>query len=123
MDTSIKDTGTYLSLQPENVQIKLEKLRQIIKTAAPGAEEVISYGMPAFRLNGMLVYFAGFKNHYSFFPGNSSLIATMAEELKDYKTSKGTIQFELDKPVPVALIKKIVKARVMENLSRPKKKQ
>ena len=122
MDTSIKDTDTYLSLQPENVQIKLEKLRQIIKAAAPEAEEVISYGMPAFRLNGMLVYFAGFKNHYSFFPGNSSLIAAMAEELKGYKTSKGTIQFELDKPVPVALIKKIVKARVMENLSKLKKK-
>ncbi len=122
MDTSIKDIDTYLSLQPENVQIKLEKLRQIIKATAPGAEEVISYGMPAFRLNGMLVYFAGFKNHYSLFPGNASLIATMAEELKGYKTSKGTIQFELNNPVPVALIKKIVKARVMENLSKPKKK-
>ena len=123
MDTSVKDTNTYLSLQPENVQTKLKKLRQVIKAAAPGAEEVISYGMPAFRLNGMLVYFAGFKNHYSIFPGNSLLIATMAEELKGYKTSKGTIQFQLDKPVPVALIKKIIKARVMENLSRPKKKQ
>lgn len=122
MDTSIKDIDTYLSLQPENVQSKLEKLRQIIKAAAPDAEEVISYGMPAFRLNGMLVYFAGFKNHYSFFPGNASLIANMEEELKGYKTSKGTIQFELDKPLPVALIKKIVKARVMENLSKPKKK-
>ena len=106
MDTSIKDIDTYLSLQPENVQSKLEKLRQIIKAAAPDAEEVISYGMPAFRLNGMLVYFAGFKNHYSFFPGNASLIANMEEELKGYKTSKGTIQFELDKPLPVALIKK-----------------
>ena len=122
MNTSIKDTNTYLSLQPENMQTKLKKLRQVIKAAAPGAEEVISYGMPAFRLNGMLVYFAGFKNHYSFFSGNSSLIATMAEELKGYKTSKGTIQFELDKPVPAALIKKIVKARVIENLSKPKKK-
>jgi uncharacterized protein YdhG (YjbR/CyaY superfamily) len=123
MNSSIppKDIDSYLALQPGNVQIALEKMRQIIKATAPGAEEVISYGMPAFRFHGMLVYFAGFKNHYSLFPANASLIATMAEELKGYKTSKGTIQFSLDKPVPVALIKKIVKTRMMENLSKQKR--
>jgi len=116
-----KDIDTYLALQPENVRVALEKLRQVIKTSAPDAEEVISYGMPAYRYHGMLVYFAGFKNHYSLFPGNASMIAEMAEELKGYKTSKGTIQFALDKPMPVTLIKKIVKARMKENLSKQKK--
>ena len=116
-----KDIDTYLALQPENVRVALEKMRHVIKTTAPDAEEVISYGMPAYRYHGMLVYFAGFKNHYSLFPGNASMIAEMAEALKGYKTSKGTIQFALDKPMPVTLIKKIVKARMKENLSKQKK--
>ena len=116
-----KDIDTYLALQPQNVRIALEKMRQVIKTTAPAAEEVISYGMPAYRYHGMLVYFAGFKNHYSLFPGNASMIAEMADELKGYKTSKGTIQFAPDKPMPVTLIKKIVKARMKENLSKQKK--
>ena len=116
-----KDVDTYLALQPENVRIALEKMRQVIKATAPDAAEVISYGMPAYRYHGMLVYFAGFKNHYSLFPSNASMIAEMAEELKGYKTSKGTIQFALDKPMPVTLIKKIVKARMKENLSKQKK--
>jgi len=116
-----KDIDTYLALQPENVRVALEKLRQVIKTSAPDAEEVISYGMPAYRYHGMLVYFAGFKNHYSLFPANASIIAEMAEELKGYKTSKGTIQFALDNPMPVTLIKKIVKARMKENLNKQKK--
>ena len=118
-----KDVDTYLALQPENVRIALEKMRQVIKATAPDAAEVISYGMPAYRYHGMLVYFAGFKNHYSLFPGNASMIAEMADELKGYKTSKGTIQFAPDKPMPVTLIKKIVKARMKENLSKQKKQQ
>ncbi|HEY6435368.1 MAG TPA: DUF1801 domain-containing protein [Ignavibacteriaceae bacterium] len=116
-----KNIETYIALQPENVRAALEKMRQVIKTAAPDAEEVISYGMPAYRYHGMLVYFAGFKNHYSLFPGNASLIAEMAEDLKAYKTSKGTIQFSPDKPLPVGLIKKIVKIRMKENLAKQKK--
>ena len=116
-----KDVDTYLALQPENVRIALEKMRQVIKATAPDAAEVISYGMPAYRYHGMLVYFAGFKNHYSLFPGNASMIAEMADELKGYKTSKGTIQFAPDKPMPVTLIKKIVKARMKENLNKQKK--
>ncbi len=115
-----KNVETYLALQPENVRAMLEKMRQLIKTTAPDAEEFISYGMPAYRYHGMLLYFAGFKNHYSLFPGNASLIGDMAEELKGYKTSKGTIQFSLDKQLPVALVRKIVKIRMKENLTKKK---
>jgi len=118
MENTVKNIDEYIALQPEKVQVFLEKLRQTIKAAAPNAEEVISYGMPAFRYHGILVYFAAFKNHYSLFPANSSLIADMEEELKMYKTSKGTLQFKFDKPLPVALIKKIVKERVKQNLNK-----
>ena len=113
-----KDIDEYLSALPDDVRAMLQKLRSTIKSVAPKAEEVISYGMPAFRYHGMLVYFAAFKNHCSFFPANSSLIAKMADELKPYKTAKGTIQFTMDKPLPAALVKKIVKARVQENIER-----
>jgi uncharacterized protein YdhG (YjbR/CyaY superfamily) len=106
----------YLGALPDKkVSVMLEKLRQTIKSAAPEAEEVISYQMPAFRYNGMLVYFAAFKNHCSFFPASSSMIAKMKDELKPYKTAKGTIQFTLERPLPTTLVKKIVKARVQEN--------
>lgn len=115
---TLKDTDSYLALQPEKVREVLEKLRQTIKSSAPEAEEVISYGMPAFRYHGMLVYFAAFKNHCSFFPG--SIVEKMKNELKNYKTSKGTIQFTAEKPLPAALVKKIIKARVKENLNKKK---
>ncbi|MBS1553039.1 MAG: DUF1801 domain-containing protein [Bacteroidetes bacterium] len=115
---TLKDTDSYLALQPEKVREVLEKLRQTIKSSAPEAEEVISYGLPAFRYHGMLVYFAAFKNHCSFFPG--SIVEKMKNELKNYKTSKGTIQFTAEKPLPAALVKKIIKARVKENLNKKK---
>lgn len=115
---TLKDTDSYLALQPEKVRDVLEKLRQTIKSSAPEAEEVISYGLPAFRYHGMLVYFAAFKNHCSFFPG--SIVEKMKNELKNYKTSKGTIQFTAEKPLPTALVKKIIKARVKENLNKKK---
>lgn len=115
---TLKDTDSYLALQPEKVRDVLEKLRQTIKSSAPEAEEVISYGLPAFRYHGMLVYFAAFKNHCSFFPG--SIVEKMKNELKNYKTSKGTIQFTAEKPLPAALVKKIIKARVKENLNKKK---
>ena len=120
MNNEAKTIDEYIFLQPKEVQVYLQKLRQTIKSAAPNAEETISYKMPAFRYHGMLVYFAAFKNHYSLFPANGSIIATMNEELKKYKTGKGTIQFTYDKPLPVALIKKIVKARVQQNLTKKK---
>jgi len=113
-----KNTDEYLSTLPEDVRAMLQKLRETIKSAAPEAEEIISYAMPAFRYHGMLVYFSAFKNHCSFFPGNSSLIAKLARELKPFQTAKGTIQFTLENPLPEALVRKVVKARMKENIDR-----
>ena len=124
MKTEYKSINEYLALQSEDAKLMLEKIRVIINDIAPDAEEVISYGMPAFKLHGrMLVYFAGFKNHCSLFPANSGLIVILKDELKKYKTSKGTIQFELSKPLPITLIKKIVKIRAKENLEKSKTKK
>jgi len=114
----------YLALQTEPVRAALEKLRQTIKSVVPDAEEAISYQIPAFKYNGMLVGFAAFEKHCSFFVMNPIFTELFKEDLKAFKTSKGTIQFTLDKPIPTTLIKKIVKARVKENLEKkslPKK--
>lgn len=114
----------YIAYFPENVQKLLKKIRSIIKKAAPAAEEVISYAIPTFRLNGNLVHFAAYKNHIGFYPAPSALVA-FKDELKAYSTSKGAIQFPLDKPLPVELLTKIVKFRVEENLKKlkpPKKR-
>lgn len=92
----------------------LESIRKAIQQAAPAATECISYNMPAYRQHGVLVYFAGYKNHIGFYP-TSSPIKIFAEELKAYKTSKGAIQFPLNKPIPAALVKKIVKYRMEED--------
>ena len=102
-------------LAPEQ-RAALEKLRDQIRSVAKGAEEVISYGQPTFKLHGHLVGFGAFKKHLSFFPMNSVVIAENAEALKGFVTSKGTIQFTPDKPIPAALVKKIVKARIEQNL-------
>jgi uncharacterized protein YdhG (YjbR/CyaY superfamily) len=117
-----KTVEEYLSLFPEHQRKELEKMRKAIKDAAPKAEEAISYGMPAYRLSGVLVYFGGFKNHCSFFPAGNSAIKKFSTELKKYKTSKGTIQFPLSEPIPVSLIKKMVKERARENDTRQKEK-
>jgi uncharacterized protein YdhG (YjbR/CyaY superfamily) len=114
MIIAIKDIDTYISMQSENIQPALEKLRQTIKAVAPEAEEVISYGMPSFKWNGMLVGFAAAKNHFGFYPWNGSTV-------DQFKTSKGAIQFPIDKPLPFALIKRIVKSRMKENLDKLKK--
>jgi len=112
----------YLSLFSKEQRDALGKIRKVIKAAAPKAEEVISYGMPGYKQNGALVYFGGFKTHCSFFPGSYSVIKQFAEELKVYKTSKGTIQLPFDKAIPSTLIKKMVQARVKENELRIKKR-
>ncbi len=112
----------YLSLFSKEQRDALEKLRQVIKAAAPKAEEVISYGMPGYKQNGVLVYFGGFKNHCSFFPASYTVIKQFAEQLKDYKTSKGTIQLPLDKAIPSTLVKKMVVARMKENELKKKEK-
>ena len=93
----------------------LAKLRKTILTVIPKAEEYISYGMPTFKYHGPLVSYAAFKNHCSLFPWNATLIKKFAAELKDYKTSKGTIQFTVEKPLPIPLVKKLIKERVKEN--------
>ncbi len=115
-----KTIDEYIATFPKNVQNILAEMRQAIRESAPQAEEVISYQMPAFKLNGILVYFAAFKNHIGFFPTTSAM-ETFKEELSGYAVSKGTIRFPLDKPIPLDLVKKIVKFRVKENLEKPKK--
>lgn len=103
----------YLDELPGKATLVLKKLRKTIKEAAPKADEMISYGMPGYKYHGMLVYFAAFKNHCSFFPASSTIMKM--EEVQPYKTSTGTLQFTIDKPLPTALVKKIVKVRVKEN--------
>lgn len=111
-----KSMDDYLARVPEPARGTLEKIRAIIRSAAPAeATEGISYGMPAFRYNGALVAFAAFKDHCSFFPMGSSALEAFRDELKKYSTSKGTIRFPVDKPLPAGLVKKIVKARVAQN--------
>jgi uncharacterized protein YdhG (YjbR/CyaY superfamily) len=112
--TGAKTIDEYLSALPEDVRPLLTSLRKTIKSTSPQAEEVISYQMPAFKYHGILVYFAAFKNHCSFFPGSASSLE-LIEEVKPFKTSKGTLQFTVDKPLPVSLVKKIVKIRMKEN--------
>ncbi|MFN5415492.1 MAG: iron chaperone [Flavobacteriia bacterium] len=98
----------------------LETIRVIIKKNAPEAEEKISYGMPAYKLNGALVYFAIYEKHLGLYPTGTSL-AEFAEELKKFKTSKGAIQFQLKEEIPYDLIERIVQFRVKQNLEKPKK--
>jgi uncharacterized protein YdhG (YjbR/CyaY superfamily) len=104
----------YLAALPEEARVTLEKIRKTIKAVAPKATEGISYQMPMYKQHGMLVGFAAFKDHCSFFPG-AEPIAAHKDELKAYKTSKGTIRFPIGKPLPAALVKKLVKTRIAEN--------
>jgi uncharacterized protein YdhG (YjbR/CyaY superfamily) len=114
--TRDKSVDKYISKYPKDIQGILHKLRHTIKEIAPQAEEKISYNMPAYKINGkILVYFAAFKGHMGFFPTPSAIVA-FKKELRDYKTSKGTVQFPLNEPVPYDLIRRIVKFRVKENL-------
>jgi uncharacterized protein YdhG (YjbR/CyaY superfamily) len=105
----------YIAIHPAPIRKGLSLIRKTIKTAAPGAEELISYRMPAYRLNGMLAFFSATKNHYGFYP-TSRPVAAFREKLKSYETSKGTIRFPLDEPIPVKLIAEIVKWQTKENL-------
>ncbi len=107
----------YIAEFPPEVQEKLELMRETIRQAAPDAEEVISYKMPAYKLNGMLVFFAGYKNHIGFYPSGSGLIEFQAE-IQAYKHSKGAVQFPLNQPLPTELITKIVQFRVKQNLEK-----
>jgi len=112
---------SYKASYPTEVQKKLDQMRAIIKKAAPKAEEVISYSMPAFKQNGILVYFAAQSKHIGFYPTSSGII-NFKKELVDYKHSKGAIQFPYDEPLPVSLITQIVKFRIAEDKMKLKQK-
>lgn len=117
MKKSTKGPATvdeYLNALPEKERRVLSALRKLIKAAAPKAEEKIGYGMPGYNYHGMLVYFAAFKNHCSFFPG-TSMLEQFGKAVEPFKTSKGTLQFTVDKPLPSSLVKKIVKERTKQN--------
>jgi uncharacterized protein YdhG (YjbR/CyaY superfamily) len=111
-----EEVEVYLARVPEPARTTLEKMRAMIRDAAPKeATEAISYKIPSFQYKGALVWYAAFKNHCSFFPMDHSLTEEFAEELKKFKTSKGTIQFPVDKPLPKALVTRIVKTRATLN--------
>ncbi|MDX2044909.1 MAG: DUF1801 domain-containing protein [Acidobacteriota bacterium] len=110
-----KNIDEYIAGFPSEIQEKLETIRATIRKAAPKAEEAISYMIPTLKLHGNLVHFAAYKNHIGFYPGAGG-IAAFQEELAGYETSKGTVQFPLDKRLPLPLITKIVKFRVQQNL-------
>jgi uncharacterized protein YdhG (YjbR/CyaY superfamily) len=111
----------YIAGFPEDVQTILEQIRAAVKEAAPEATETIKYAIPAYTLKGNLVYFAAFKNHIGFYAAPTGNEA-FKKDLSAYKTGKGSIQFPLDKPMPLSLIAKIVKFRVKENLEKAEKK-
>jgi len=115
--TTPANIDDYIATFPDEMQVILEKLRQTIRKAAPDATEKISYQMPTFYLNGNLVHFAVYKNHIGFYPAPSGIVA-FQDELKKYKTSKGAIQFPINEPLPLPLMKKIIAFRVKENLAK-----
>jgi uncharacterized protein YdhG (YjbR/CyaY superfamily) len=104
----------YIAASESHVKKHLKQIREAIRSAAPNAEEVISYQMPGYKQKGMLVFFAGYKNHIGFYP-TASGIKNFENEIAKYKWSRGAVQFPLDKPLPLALIKKIVKFKLKEN--------
>jgi uncharacterized protein YdhG (YjbR/CyaY superfamily) len=117
-----KTMDEYFARVPEPAHSTLQKMRALIRAAAPAeSTEAISYGIPTFKYNGSLVALAAFKNHCSLFPMGSSVLAGLADEIKDYQVSKGTLHFPVDKPMPARLVKKIVKLRVAQNESKKRR--
>jgi uncharacterized protein YdhG (YjbR/CyaY superfamily) len=99
----------------------MEQVRKAVQGAVPEAKETISYNMPAFRFHGILIYYAAFKEHIGFYPGNATLIPRFSKELAGYETSKGTIRFPLDRELPVELIRTLAKLRAEENLGKKRR--
>ncbi|HWZ15188.1 MAG TPA: DUF1801 domain-containing protein [Mucilaginibacter sp.] len=124
METAIKfkTVEEYFSAFPASTQRILEEVRKTVKRAAPEAKEVISYNMPAFKLNGVLVYYAAHNEHIGFYPTASPIVA-FKENLSAYKFSKGAIQFPIDKPMPVDLITRMVQFRVREDMEKAGRKR
>ena len=113
--TDFKSVDEYIATHPEDVQAILQRVRSIIRTAVPGAEEVISYQIPAYKLHGgPVIYFAGWKQHYSLYPATEDLVEALMDDLEPYKVGKGTIRFPLSQPVPVKLIERIARFRAKE---------
>jgi uncharacterized protein YdhG (YjbR/CyaY superfamily) len=112
-----KTMDVFISAFPKSVQDILLELRSAIREAAPKSEETISYGIPTFKLNGNLVHFAAFQHHIGFYPTPSAIVA-FKKELSPYKQTKGSVQFPIDHPIPIDLVKKIVRFRVKENLAK-----
>jgi uncharacterized protein YdhG (YjbR/CyaY superfamily) len=117
-----KDIDEYIATFPKDTQEILETVRATIRKAAPEAGEAISYAMPTFKLEGNLVHFAAFKNHIGFYPAPAGIEA-FKKELSVYKGAKGSVQFPIDKPMPLDLISKMVKYRVKKNLEKAKEKK
>ncbi len=108
------NTDAYIAEFPKETQVLLEQMRKTIQEAAPGAEEIISYAMPSYKLHGILVHFAGYANHIGFYPGAAGIEA-FKDALSSYKWAKGSVQFPIDKPLPLKLVTEIVKFRVQQN--------
>jgi uncharacterized protein YdhG (YjbR/CyaY superfamily) len=119
---SPRDIDEYIANFPTDTQAILQKIRQIIKTAAPDAQETINYQMPTFTLNGNLVHFAAFEKHIGFYPTPSG-IEKFKKDIDPYKNAKGSVQFPLDQPIPYELIRKITEFRVQEQQVKGKKKK
>ncbi|HEX9464461.1 MAG TPA: DUF1801 domain-containing protein [Alphaproteobacteria bacterium] len=113
--TGFKSVDEYIASQPEAVQGVLERVRSTIRKAVPGAEEVISYRIPTYKLRGgPVLYFAGWRQHYSLYPASDQVVAAFKDDLAPYEVNKGTIRFPLSQPVPVKLIERIAKFRAKE---------
>ena len=129
--TDFKSVDEYIATFPDGVQATLRRVRSTIRKALPGAEEAISYQIPTYKLHGgYVVYFAGWKQHYSLYPATGRLVAVFEDDLAPYEVSKGTIRFPLSRPVPVTLIARIAKflakempARAKAKRARPKKRR
>lgn len=117
---SVNDIDDYIDSFPKEINQKLKELRALIKKTAPKAEETISYGMPAYKLNGPIIYFAAFKNHIGIYPTASPIVA-FKKELKKYKTSKGAIQIPIEEPIPKKLITDLIKFKIKENADKIKR--
>ncbi|MBN2754676.1 MAG: DUF1801 domain-containing protein [Candidatus Goldbacteria bacterium] len=112
------EVTAFIEKYPKDVKSILDKIRALIHKAAPEAQEAMGYGVPAFKLNGNLVFFAAFKKHIGFYPNGDSAMKKFKKELAEYEQSRGTIRFPLDKPIPYGLITEIVKFRAQEQLQK-----
>jgi uncharacterized protein YdhG (YjbR/CyaY superfamily) len=122
--TIVKSVDEYIAAQPEDVQVMLQRVRGAVRAMLPAADEVISYGVPTYKLDGRyVIYFAGWKQHYSIYPVTQRVVAALKEDLVPYEVSKGTIRFPLSQKVPVRLIQRITKLLAVEAAERAKAKR